>query len=148
MGICSPPSPACLPPTQSNLGTNLGCEEGQQGPKEPRLVVCWACAPSWVVRAGVALRSGPFPVLCLGAEALQARLVLRTLPHGPLWKLVTPCEPSHGQNKELEWLPSIILQRPGGFICRSGSPGSWGGDAGKRMSQGWGWAPAAGEVTH
>ena len=63
--------------------------------------------PSWGVRAGVALRSGPFPVLCLGVEALQARLVLRTLPHGPLWKLVTPCEPSHGQNKELEWLPSI-----------------------------------------
>lgn len=59
MGICSPPPSACLPPTQNNLEMSLGCEEGQQDPKEPRLVVCWACA-SWGRRPGLLSGLGPF----------------------------------------------------------------------------------------
>lgn len=47
----------------------------------------------------------------------------------------------------------LFLQRPGGFMSEGHSPScspGWGpeGDAGKGMSQGWGWGPAAGDVSH
>lgn len=102
MGITPPPTPrkpACHPPRMTTVTTS-GVGWWCAGPALPAGGEGRGPPQGW----GEPSRK-PFSGLCPGAEALQARLVLRTLPHGPCRSCQPPMSLAVGEIKTVGVAP-------------------------------------------